>query len=319
MTTGLAALIARRLAAGVLVLIAVTAVVFTATEIAPGDAASVSLGPDADAALLAARRAELGLDRPAPVRYVRWLAGAARGDLGTSYPSRAQVADVVSSRLGNSLALGLTAVFLLLPLATGLGVWAGLRAGGGADRLVSGVTLTLVSIPEFVTGTLLVVVFAVGLRWLPAVSFLPPGVGPLDRPLILVLPVATLLAVCLAHNTRLVRASVAEVSAGDSAEAARLNGVPESRVVRRYILPAALPVVIPLFARYLTVLIGGTVVVEAMFGYPGLASTLIAASIARDVALVQAVALLVAAATVLINLAGDLLGVALDPLRRLPT
>ncbi len=319
LAASLTRLVARRIAAGVLVLLAVSVLVFVATETAPGDAATVSLGPNADAALIAARRTELGLDRPAPLRYLSWLTGAVRGDFGVSYASRTPAADLIAARIGNSLVLGLTAALLLLPLATGLGTWAGLRAGRSTDHVVSASTLVLVSVPEFVTGTLLVLIFAVGLGWLPAVSFLPPEVGPLDRPLILVLPVVTLLAGCLAHTTRLVRAGVAQASAADAAETARLNGVPESRVVWRYILPAALPPVVPLFARYLTLLLGGALVVETLFGYPGLASALVGAAAARDVPVVQAVALIVAAVTVLVNLAGDLLGVALDPLRRLPT
>ncbi|SCE73579.1 peptide/nickel transport system permease protein [Micromonospora tulbaghiae] len=313
-----AVMTARRLVAGLLVLFAVSVVVFVATEIAPGDAASASLGPDAGPAAIEARRAELGLDRPAPLRYVEWLGGLFRGDLGVSYASGVPVADIVAARAGNSLLLGGLAAVLLLPLAVVLGAWAGLRAGRLADRAVSKSTLTLMSVPEFVTGTLLAVVFAVQLGWLPAVSFLPPGQSPLDRPEILVLPVITLLTVCLAHNTRVVRAGVAQSAVGEAAESARLNGVVERRVVWRYILPAALPPVVPLFARYVTFLLGGALIAETLFGYPGLASALVVASASRDVPVVQAVGLLAAAVTVLVNLAGDVVGTLLDPLRRVP-
>ncbi|GAA2267611.1 MULTISPECIES: ABC transporter permease [Kitasatospora] len=308
----------RRLLSGALVLLAVSAIVFAATGAAAGDAASVSLGGEADPAAIAARRAELGLDRPALVRYGGWLLGVLHGDLGRSYVSGTPVADLLCARAGNSLVLAGVTVALLVPVSLGLGVWAGLRAGGLADRVVALVTLSLVSLPEFVTGTVLVLLLAVELDWLPAVSVLGPGQQLADRPQILVLPVVTLLVACVAHNARLVRAGVVAVSAGDAVATARLNGVPEHRVVLRYVLPAAIPPVIPLLARYLSLLVGGALVAETLFGYPGLASMLVQASAGRDVPTVQAAALTVAAVTVLVNLLGDLLGVLVDPLRRMP-
>ncbi|MYV53275.1 ABC transporter permease [Streptomyces sp. SID3212] len=314
----LRSLLTRRLLTGVLVLAAVSAIVFVATEAAPGDAAAASLGPDAAPETVAARRAELGLDRTALVRYGDWLLAVLRGDLGTSYVSGTPVSDLVAARVGNSLVLAGVTLALLVPLAVGLGIWAGLRAGGLPDRMISATTLTLLSVPEFVTGTILVLVFAVQLDLLPAVSLLRPGEGLLGNPDILVLPVVTLLVGCLAHNARLVRAGVVEVATGDAVTTARLNGVPEHRLILRYVLPAALPPVIPLLARYLSLLVGGALVAETLFGFPGIASVLVQASAGRDVPTVQAVALLVALVTVLANLLGDVLGTLLDPLRRIP-
>ncbi|MGW9523378.1 ABC transporter permease [Streptomyces diastaticus] len=308
----------RRLALGAVVLGAVSVVVFAATGLATGDAASASLGPEATEEAVAARREELGLNRPAVVQYADWLLHAVGGDLGTSYVSGGSVMELVSSRAVNSLVLAGITMALLVPLAVGLGVWAGLRANRAADRSISLATLTLVSVPEFVTGAVLVLVFAVHLGWLPAVSLIGPGEGVLSNPQILVLPVATLLVGCIAHNTRLVRIGVAESTTSDAVVTARLNGVPERRIVLRYILPAALPPVIPLLARYTALLVGSALVAETLFGFPGLASVLVQASVGRDVPTVQAIGLLVAALTVLVNLAGDLLGVLLDPLRRLP-
>ncbi|MFI6846253.1 ABC transporter permease [Kitasatospora sp. NBC_00085] len=313
----LRSLLLRRLFTGVLVLLAVSAIVFVATDAAPGDAAAASLGPDADPAQVAARRAELGLDRPALVRYGDWLLTVLHGDLGTSYVSGSPVADLVGDRAGNSLVLAGVTLALLVPLAVGLGVWAGLRSGGLADRLISAATLTLLAVPEFVMGSVLVLVLAVELDLLPAVSLIRPGQGLLSRPEVLVLPVATLLAGCLAHNARLVRSGVVEVAGGDAVATARLNGVPEHRVVLRYVLPAALPPVIPLLARYLSLLVGGALVAETLFGFPGIASVLIQASAGRDVPTVQAVALLIALVTVVANLLGDVLGMALDHSRRI--
>ncbi|MFG3353062.1 ABC transporter permease [Streptomyces sp. NPDC048001] len=314
----LAALVARRLLMGLLVLGAVSLIVFTATELAPGDAASAAVGPDAGPAAVEEKRRELGLDRPAPVRYAKWLWGAVRGDFGTSYVSGVPVSEIVAARAGNSMMLALVTLVLLVPLAVGLGVWGGLREGSLTDRALSAGILTMVSIPEFVVGSVLILIFALHLDVLPAVSFLGPGASVLDHPEILVLPVVTLLAGTIAHNARLVRARVVEVVADDAVATARLNGVPEHRVVLRYVLPAALPPVIPLLARYVALLVGGALVVETLFGFPGLASVLVQGSAGRDVPTVQAVALIVAAVTVLVNLLGDLLGIALDPLRRVP-
>jgi peptide/nickel transport system permease protein len=150
---------------------------------------------------------------------------------------------------------------------------------------------------------------------LPAVSVFPAGDNPLSHPDILVLPVAALLAVSLAQNARLVRAGVAEASASDAVEAARLNGIPEHRVLWRMVLPVAIVPALPALARNVSYLLGGTLVAETLFGYPGLAATLVEAVASRDVPVVQAVALLVTVVTVALNLAADLLRVLLDPRR----
>lgn len=308
----------RRVAGALLVLGAVSVLVFAATEAAPGDAATARLGPGADAAQVEGLRAELGLDRAAPVRYLDWLGHVVRGDFGVSYASGRPVADVVADRFGNSLVLGLAAVAVLVPLAVGLGLWTGLRAGRRGDRLASGAALGLAAVPEFVTGAVLMLVFAAGLGWLPAVSLLGAGQGPLDEPAVLALPVLTLVSVCLAQNLRLVRAGVAEAARSEAVEAARLNGVPERRVALRLVLPAGIGPAVPMLARSATYLLGGALVAESLFGYPGLAALLVDATASRDVPVVQAVALLGAAIAVTANLAADLAVPLLDPVQRHP-
>lgn len=306
----------RRLGAAAGTLLAASVLVFAATTLAPGDAAAARLGGRAGPEQIAQLRHSLGLDQPAWVRYGHWLWRALHGDLGTSYASGRPVSELIAERAGNSLLLGAVAAALLLPLAIGLGLWAGIRAGRAADRVVSTATLTLVSMPEFVIGTLLVLLFAVGLGWLPPVSVPSAGHGVLTQPQILVLPVLTLLSVSLAQNVRLVRAGVIAATASDAARTARLGGVPEHRVVLRWVLPAAVVPAVPVLARYLAYLLGGTLVAETLFGYPGLAAALVDATAARDVPVVQGVTLLAATVTVTLNLLADLLAAALNPAAR---
>ncbi|WP_234384913.1 ABC transporter permease [Streptomyces sp. MMG1121] len=310
----------RRVGVAAGTLLAASALVFAATQLAPGDAAAARLaGQGASPAQIAELRHKLGLDRPAWERYGDWLWSALHGDLGHSYATGEPVSALIAERAGNSLVLGLVAAALLVPSAVGLGLWAGLRAGRSADRVVTTATLALVSLPEFVIGTLLIQVFAVGAGWLPAVSVPPTGQGPLSQPQILVLPVLTLLSVCMAQNVRLVRAGVTEAAASDAVRAARLGGVPEHRVVLRWVLPAALVPAIPVLARYLAYLLGGTLVAETLFGYPGLAAALVNATAARDAPVVLGVGMLVAAVTVLLNLLADVLATALNPAMRRPS
>ncbi|WP_269854829.1 ABC transporter permease [Streptomyces sp. RPT161] len=306
----------RRLGAAAGTLLAASVLVFAATTLAPGDAAAARLGGRAGPKQIAQLRHSLGLDQPAWVRYGHWLWHALHGDLGTSYASGRPVSGLIAERAGNSLLLGAVAAALLVPIAIGLGLWAGIRAGRAADRVVSTATLTLVSMPEFVIGTLLVLLFAVGLGWLPSVSVPSAGHSVLTQPQILVLPVLTLLSVSLAQNVRLVRAGVIAANASDAARTARLGGVPEHRVVLRWVLPAAVVPAVPVLARYLAYLLGGTLVAETLFGYPGLAAALVDATAARDVPVVQGVTLLVAAVTVTLNLLADLLAAALNPAAR---
>ncbi|MFF2081286.1 ABC transporter permease [Kitasatospora sp. NPDC058162] len=297
-------------------LLAVSVMVFAATALAPGDAAAARLAGHGGPERIAELRHQLGLDEPLWTRYAHWLWHAVQGDLGTSYTNGEPVARLIAERAGNSLLLGAVTAVLLVPLALGLGLLAGLRAGRAADRTVSAATLTLVSLPEFVTGTLLVLVFAVGLGWLPAVSVPPAGEGVLTQPRLLVLPVVTLLSVSLAQNVRLVRSGVLAATGSDAVLAARLGGVPEHRVVLRWVLPAAVVPAVPVFARYLAYLLGGTLVAETLFGFPGLAAALVNATASRDTPVVLGCALLVASLTIVLNLLADLLARALNPAAR---
>jgi peptide/nickel transport system permease protein len=305
--------VARRLAVGVLLLWLVSVLVFTATSVLPGDVAAAALGRQATPESLAALRADLELDRPLPAQYLDWLGGLVRGDLGESLTARQPVWDLIRNDVENTLVLTVVAVAVLLPLAGLLGVVAGARPGRGVDLGVSAAALGLVSVPEFVIGTVLVLLFGVAWGLLPPLSLVPPGTSPLADPVVLVLPVATLVLAGLGYMVRMVRAGVADAVGSRYVEMARLNGTPEPVVIVRHALRNALAPSVQAFALTLQWLIGGVVVVEILFAYPGVGATLVESVVSRDLTLVQSVAMLIAATYIVINIVADLLVVMLIP------
>ena len=284
----IARFIVRRLAAAALTLLAVSVLVFVGTEVLPGDAASAVLGRNAAPEQLVELRAEMGLDRPAAERYGDWLGGLLTGDLGASAAGYAAGAELpiwtqVRSKLGNSLWLaGLTAA-LLVPLSLLLGVVAGRRAGRPADLAISFGALAVISLPEFVIGSLLILVFFAWLDVLPPVALLISGQSAIADPKTLVLPVATLLGATLAASVRMVRAGMIETLRTDYVQMARLNGVPERSVVWRHALRNALAPSVQILAQNLQYLVGGIIVVEYLFGFPGIGKELVDSVAIRDV------------------------------------
>jgi peptide/nickel transport system permease protein len=303
----------RRLAAGVAMLVVVSVVVFAGTEILPGDAATAILGRDATPSAVTQMRHELGLDKPVVQQYVSWIGGLLHGDLGTSLTSGLPVSDLIGSRVVNTLILAAVASLVMIPLALVLGVLAGRRPGGALDTAITWISLGMIAVPEFVTGTLLVLLFAVRLHALPAVSLLPLDGGVLDAPSVLVLPVATLVIVGVAYIIRMVRAGVVEVMASDYVQMARLNGIAERRVVMRHGLRNALAPTVQVVALTLQWLIGGLFIVETVFQYPGIGQGLVQAVIARDIPLVQAVSMIIATTYILITIVADIAVVLLVP------
>ncbi|MFD5003707.1 ABC transporter permease [Streptomyces mutabilis] len=301
----LLAFAARRVAGAAVLLVLLSAAVFAATAVLPGDAVSAVAGVDASEARRAAVRAELGLDRPAAERYADWAASAVRGDLGRGFVGERQVAEVIATRLPNSLLLAGLTLAVTAPLAALLGLWTGLR-GGGADRVVSTTAQILAAVPEFVIAALLVAVLAVWLEVLPRVSLIPLGGTPLDVPHALVLPVLTLSAVGLAVATRLLRASVADTAATPYCEAARLNGVRGVRLAVRHILPNAAGPAVQALTLTTGALVGSAVVVENVFDYPGIGRELQLAVAARDVPMVQGIATALVAVMLVVLLLGDI-------------
>lgn len=285
---------------------------FGAVEVLPGDAARQSLGPTATPSQVRIRREQLGLDRSAPERYRDWIGGLIRGDLGSSLAGQSPVRAIIGDPLRNTLVLAAVALLVITALMLLAGLTAGSRPGSRRDGAVSAASLLVVSLPEFVVAGLLVWIFSWKLDWLPAVS-LPPAGNVLERPSILVLPALSIVLVAGAFAIRLTRAAVADVGQLAHVEAARLQGIPEHRVLLRYVLPSALGPIAQVLAFIVPYLIGGTVVVERFFAYPGIGTLLVDSVGARDYPLVEIIGLLLAAAAVAGLLIADLVGVLANP------
>jgi peptide/nickel transport system permease protein len=260
----------------------------------------------------------MGLDRPAHERYFDWLGGLLTGDLGNSAAGYAQGGELpiwndVKGKVANSLVLAGLTTLLMVPLALLLGVVAALRAGRPADHGISVGSLAVISLPEFVIGSLLVLVFFAWLDVLPPVSLVPPGASPLAEPSKLVLPVLTLLGVTTAASIRMVRAGMIDVLRTNYVQMARLNGFRERLVVWRYAMRNALAPSVQVFTQNIQFLIGGIIVTEFLFAYPGLGKELVEAVNIRDVREVQSIAVLIAAVYIFLNLVADLVVVLLVP------
>ncbi|MFJ3187424.1 ABC transporter permease [Streptomyces halstedii] len=287
-------------------------VVFLLTDLLPGDAATVDFNEQAGLDQVAQLREQMGLDRPAAERFADWAHGLLTGDLGTSLVGGGPVSGVLARSVTATAALAAVTILLLVPLAVVIGLVTGLRAGSRTDRVVSAVTLTLTSVPDFVLALLLVALFSLRLGWLPST-----WVGADDlwwqRPELFVLPVAVLLARTVCVLSRQIRAgTLTSLNAGYTVQARRL-GVPPVRLVLRHLLPnAAVPGVQEL-ARTGDHLLGGVLVVEAVFAVPGTATALVEAVQNRDVPTVQALTLALAAVACLLNLAADLVSRRLAP------
>jgi peptide/nickel transport system permease protein len=319
-----AAFLVRRVFGALIALLAASVLVFAAVQVLPGNAASAVLGRNASPQAIHILEHQMHLDQPVVTRYLHWLGGFVHGNLGDSSVALAQgathapISHLISGPIKNSLILAALTALLMIPLSLGLGVLAAVRAGKPTDHVISLSSLAAISMPEFVIASLLVALFFVALRLLPPVAIVPPGGDPLSSPKQLVLPVATLLLASLAAGVRMVRAGMVEVLQTEYVQAARLNGLPERRVLWRYGLRNGLAPSVQVLAQNLQYLIGGIIVVESVFGYPGIGSQLVEAVQNRDATLVQSVAMLIALAYVLINLLADLLVVLLVPKLREP-
>jgi peptide/nickel transport system permease protein len=307
-----------RVLAGLVTLFAVSILVFFATEMLPGDAASAMLGRSASPAEVAEMRELMGLDQPAVERYADWLGGLLTGDLGNSAAGYAlggerPIWGEIDQKLSNTFVLAAVTTLFMVPLSLLLGTLAAVRAGRSLDHGISLSSLALISLPEFVIGSLLIVVFFTWLDVLPPVALVPPGESPLANPKALVLPVMTLLAATLAGCTRMIRASMVETLRSDYVQMARLNGFPENRVVSRYALRNALAPSVQVFAQNIQYLVGGIIVVEYLFVYPGLGEEFVEAVAIRDVREVQSITIMIAGFYILLNIVADLLVVLLVP------
>ncbi|MEZ4631314.1 MAG: ABC transporter permease [Deinococcales bacterium] len=295
----------------------VSVLIFSIMEFLPGDAATVILGQMATPEDLAILRAKLGLDRPAPERYLHWVAGILRGDWGESLRLKTEVGGILLERLRNSSALALFTFILAVPSGILLGTLAGLWRDRLPDRLISMGTLLAVSLPEFVTGTFLIIIFASWLQILPPSSLIDPDANLSASIQFLILPAITMLFVMWAHITRMTRSSMIEVMGSNYIRTAVLKGLPRNKVVFSHALRNALLPTISVIAMNIGWLFGGLIVVESVFAYPGLGQLLLFAIRNQDVPLLQAVTLLIAAIYMLSNLAADLLYRLFNPRIRL--
>lgn len=309
----------RRVGAGVLSLLAVSVLVFLATNALPSNVADIVLGKNATPERVRSLEHLLHLDRPLYEQYFSWLGGLLHGDLGRSGVAVAEsaqqtsVGSIIHDPLINSIMLaGCTAV-LLVPLSLAAGVFAAIHAGKARDHVVSYGAIVFGSLPEFVLGSFLILIFSLKLHWLPSVSLLAPGEHGLSNPKGLVLPVITLLGVALAFTARQIRAGMVVALGEEHVKMARLNGLPERRVRWRYALRTAVAPSIQSYAQSFQYLFGGIIVVETLYAYPGIGTTLVQAVLRRDLPEVQSITMVLAAGYLAINIAADVLIVFLVP------
>lgn len=303
--------VVRRVAAGIVTLLVASFLIFASVQILPGDVASIVLGKNATPARVAAIREDLNLNDPLPQRYLTFISDVGTGHFGNSSAALAQgqklpVWDVIRTPLRNSLVLALVTMLLFVPLCLALGTISALRAGGAGDHAISVPALVASAMPEFLVGTLLIVVFFTQLNLFPPVAEVGTGETPFTHPDALVLPVLTLLSVSLALGIRLVRASMLDVLRADFVRMARLNGQPESRVVVRYALRNALGPGIQAIAQTMQYLLGGIIITESVFNYPGIGNKLVQAVSLRDFQEIGVIAMILAAVYILINVIADL-------------
>jgi peptide/nickel transport system permease protein len=309
----IARLLVRRIAVSLLLLFAVSVLVFTGTELLPGDVAQMVLGQGATPAALAGLRATLHLDQPAWLRYVHWLFGLLHGDAGVSLVNGEPVAALVGDRLGNSLELALFTAIVTVPLALLVGITAAIWRGSAYDRTVNVITVATVSVPEFLFATLAVLIFAVKLHWLPALTYSvrDDSLSALLRSF--ALPVCTLALAIFAQMARMTRAALVNTLTSSYIEMAVLKGVRPVRLVLRHALPNALGPVANAVALSLSFLLGGVIIVETIFDYPGLAKLMVDAVSTRDMPLVQACAMIFCSGYLLLVLIADIVAIIANP------
>ena len=306
-------LIARRLALGVLTIVLVSGIIFVGVEVLPGDACTAYLQRAAQGTRLENCRRDFGLERPALTRYVKWTLGAVRGDFGVSLKDKKPISETVGTRFRNTVILGVTASILGVPLAILLGIIAALWRDRLPDLWVSTTAIFAMTIPEFVSSTVLILIFSVWLGWLPGIVITRPDAPLFEFLSDIILPIVALALVMTAHILRMVRTSVIDVMASDYVQMAQLKGVPYWQMVFKHVLPNALLPTINLVALTIAWLLGGTLVIEVVFNYPGLGRLMVKAIFFRDLAMVQAIALILATLYVGLNLFADLLTLVANP------
>jgi peptide/nickel transport system permease protein len=306
-------LVGLRLFTAALTLLCVSAIVFMAVEILPGDVASNVLGQFSSETARAALREQLHLDEPAIERYFLWLGNVLRGNLGIALSSRRPIADILWPRITNTLILSAAAVAIYIPLALFPAVVQAVNRNRRVDHLLSAITLLLASIPDFLLALLLLIVFVVFLPLLPAVSIVTPSTDLVGWLKALILPALTLAIVMAVYAARMLRDNLIDVLEAQHVLMARLRGLPERRVMWIHALPNAIVPTLNVTALNFTYLAGGVVIVEKVFGFPGFGSLMIDAIRFRDVPLVEITVLIASCVYILANLLADLAAILLIP------
>jgi len=311
-------LVAERLALGVLLLLAASALIFGLTEILPGDAAQAILGQSATPESLANLREEMGLNRPALTRYFEWLGGIVTGDMGTALTNKLPIGEQVARRMSSTLFLAFWAAIISVPLAILLGLIAVRYQNRWPDKLISGITLASISLPEFMISYILVFFFAVKLFWAPSFASVSPGMPLLDQLHAISLPVAVLTLVVLAHMMRMTRAAILNVMQSAYIETAELKGLTTFTVIRKHAFPNAIAPIVNVVMINLAYLVVGVVVVEVVFAYPGMGQYLVDAVVKRDVPVVLACGVIFAAVYIILNIVADVVSILANPRLRHP-
>ena len=297
----------------VLVLFFLSVIVFTIVRLIPGDPAAVMLGTEATPQVLAQIRQEMGLDQPIPVQYVKWLENVLAGNFGTSWVSKQPALKLILGALPVTLQLVVAAFLVALVIAFPAGIFSAIRPRSWIDQGSTTFALLGISLPSFWLGIMLILLFSLELRWLPPSGYLSVRADPLGALRTSLLPAVTLGVALAAPLTRFLRSGMLDVLGLDSVRTARAKGLSEQRVVGRHALKNALLSVVTILGLQLGTLLGGSIVIEQVFGWPGIGRLSLAAIQQRDYGVVQGIVLFVAALFVLINFAVDLLYLYLDP------
>lgn len=311
-------MVLQRLGIGVVLLLAASVLIFVGVEALPGDVAQAILGQSATETALRNLREQLGLNDPALVRYFKWLFGALQGDFGTALTNGQDIAGAVASRLGNTLFLAFWAAVISVPLAIILGLIAVRYRNRWPDKLISGVTLSTISLPEFVAGYILMYLFTVHLRWFSPISTIYEGMSLGEKLSAIALPVMVLVLVVLAHMMRMTRAAILNVMQSPYIETAELKGLRPFVIIARHAFPNAVAPVVNVVMLNLAYLVVGVVVVEVVFVYPGMGQYLVDHVAKRDLPVVQACGLIFAAVYIGLNILADVISILANPRLRHP-
>ena len=311
-------LVIQRLALGLLLLLAVSAVIFLGVEALPGDTAQAILGQSATPQALENLREQMGLNDPPLTRYFHWLGGVLTGDLGKSLTNGADIAQAIGQRLGNTLFLAVCAAIISVPLALILGLIAARYAGKWPDKVISAITLTTISLPEFVAAYFVIYLLTQVIPLFQPVAMVFPGMSLGAKLHAVALPVIVLVMVVLAHMMRMTRASILNVMQSAYIETAELKGVRPMQIIWRHAFPNAIAPIVSVVVLNLAYLVVGVVVVEVVFGYNALGQYLVDHVTKRDLPVVQAVGLVFAGVYIGLNILADVISIFANPRLRHP-